>query len=1230
MLIKKVRLILINLSLLILFFPAGLLASVGYPVINNISSDILGSPPQVWGMVQDNHGVFFMAAGSGIVKYDGREWNLYKTSLKNSVRSIAINEAQTIYVGGTHEFGYLSPDSFDRYKYHGLSDSLKNIDFGPVLKTFVIGHSVYFIADHKRVFIFKNSSIKEIDTDGFSFFRAFKINDAVYLFSDNRGVAKISDDHFEILDNKRNPGSVYFAIPYDKESLLIGTLKEGLYLYSVTRKQWEKFENSYENELKLGNAYHAITLNNGNIAIATLKLGIFIIDPNGKPVLHVDKHSGLAINSTFYLYEDHYHDLWIGHEKGLSQIQLSLPYTQLNSISGIDGSLQNIENYNNYIFCGTSSGIFAKPLCDDEKLESENFINIDPDYIYNLDFKKIRLPGYKGDLLLASTLRNILWITPDNHVKELFNIYACYSIVQSQKIPGRIYLGNQTGVEVIDLIYSKNNIHVTNVTRLPEIKESIRKMVITDNGDLWLRTQFNNIYRIEFDDSESPNNFKLFNYNQLNKKFKDLSVTNLQSLDNKIVITTNYGIFSTPVEPDTIPAKAFIHDNSFGVNFNDDKQLIQDLTKDELGNYWLATQKGLISFNPVSGKIDDSRYKHLTQNKIHLIKSIKGLGLSVLSENEVYFIANSNQPMSDFNFEVTINLAEIGNNYLTIYNDGTKTDTYVLKKEIPENENSVSFEFCAPFYHQGKSIEYTSKLKAFDKEWSDYSTHNSRTYTNLPSGHYEFIVKARNIYGIESSESKFDFSVATPWYFRNIFIITYILVIGLIIWLSIYLYLRKIKKEKRELEKRIKAAISKEEQQKIQIGIQAQKLQEANAELEKLSLVASKTDNAIVIMDPQGEIEWINEGYERLYGYSYHDLLISETGIIGDNTNTSIREMVNSWFGKRQPIIFENQKKTKSGKTVWAQTTLTPVLNDNDEIIHLIAIDTDITQLKIAESEIHTQRDKIKAQRDMALIQRDAIVQQKREIIDSIQYAKRIQSAVFNNEEDLQGLFSESFLLNKPRDIVTGDFIWVYQFDQFKIVAVIDCTGHGVPGAFMSLIGISFLNTIVKENGVINSSDILNLLRDKVIASLDQTGKEGETNDGMDVSLMIIDTRKKELTFSGANCHAYLVRDKKLMVLSADKMPISISHLHTKPFSEHKINYLPDDFVYMFTDGFADQFGGKFGKKLKIKPFKELLLAISTFAFDQQKNELRNAFLSWKGKLDQVDDVLVAGFKIES
>ncbi len=290
------------------------------------------------------------------------------------------------------------------------------------------------------------------------------------------------------------------------------------------------------------------------------------------------------------------------------------------------------------------------------------------------------------------------------------------------------------------------------------------------------------------------------------------------------------------------------------------------------------------------------------------------------------------------------------------------------------------------------------------------------------------------------------------------------------------------------------------------------------------------------------------------------------------------------------------------------------------------------------------ENEKLKDQVTRELEQK--VKERTREITDSIDYAQRIQVAVLPRKEYLDRIMPEYFVFYKPKDIVSGDFYWIKEVDKSLIIIAADSTGHGVPGAFMSMLGITLLNEQLGESKLEAPGEILDNLRSKVKEMLVQQGNVEEQRDGMDMAIAIINKEKKELQFAGANNPLLLIRNSNqvteeepglkvsqvsngshLFELKGDRQPIGI-YWEEKNFTSHRVRLMDNDTLYVFTDGFVDQFGGEHRKKYKRQRFKELFLSFQNESMNKQKQLVENAFESWRGGIEQIDDICIIGVRI--
>ncbi len=274
---------------------------------------------------------------------------------------------------------------------------------------------------------------------------------------------------------------------------------------------------------------------------------------------------------------------------------------------------------------------------------------------------------------------------------------------------------------------------------------------------------------------------------------------------------------------------------------------------------------------------------------------------------------------------------------------------------------------------------------------------------------------------------------------------------------------------------------------------------------------------------------------------------------------------------------------------------------------------------------LHDER----SEKEVIIKNRDLITAQKKELTDSIKYAKRIQTALYPQKKFINSILSNYFIYFKPKNIVSGDFYWLAKKDEFVIIAIADCTGHGVPGAFMTMLGLTILNDIIKQDIELKANIILEKLRTHVVQALNQPGKEYDSFDGMDIALCMIDMKNMELQYAGANNPLLLVRDKNMQVIKADKMPIGIETKTLLPYKNNYIDIKKGDVIYMFSDGFRDQFGGPEDKKFMIDRFYKLLLSIHENEMNEQKEILDKTLLDWMHGVEQIDDILIMGMKID-
>ncbi|MBN2890946.1 MAG: PAS domain S-box protein [Bacteroidales bacterium] len=386
------------------------------------------------------------------------------------------------------------------------------------------------------------------------------------------------------------------------------------------------------------------------------------------------------------------------------------------------------------------------------------------------------------------------------------------------------------------------------------------------------------------------------------------------------------------------------------------------------------------------------------------------------------------------------------------------------------------------------------------------------------------------------------------------------------------------------------------------------------SQLLKLNTAVEQSENSIVITDTTGLVEYVNPKFEELSGYKTDKIIGKKLNILKSGKHDELFYK-NLWetivAGKVWQGTLLNKKK--NGELYYEESTITPIKDTKNNITSYIAIKQDITE---------------RIENEKQLIEAFEIITEKNEkITKSINYAKMIQAALMPSANILLSFFNSYFVLNEPRDIVGGDFYYVADTDKHVIFALADSTGHGVPGGFMSMLGITFLEDIIKRQNITTPNLILEKLRSMTIKSLDNNGNIEKTKDGFDISLCTVEKQNLNMQFSGAFQTTIIIRDTEIFRIKGNQMPVG-TYLIMDFFANHTFQLKKDDVIYLFSDGYEDQFGGEKNTKFMKLKLINLFLQISDKPMKKQKEILLETFNNWKNSNQQTDDTMIFGVKI--
>jgi PAS domain S-box-containing protein len=1219
----------------------------GFPFIKNFDISEHCSELQSWMSVQAPNGFVYIANSSKLLEFDGVNWNDYTLPNNSALRSLEVDETGRIFVGGTREFGYYFPDEYGRLVYYSLSAEIQDVDFESVWRVLKTTEGMYFVAGRKYIYKFNGKSLSLVSTPSvIKNFRASVVNDTIYFYDINAGFGAVLKDTMRLMKNSRLPVNYtpYFFIGGSKGELISGVRQQGLFKVSFVHDfyTWDEIKQLRSQNIKpvskldikklldpvneklnaklaSSELYFGVK-NNGTFFFTTLRDGLYVTDSEFNLINKYGKGTGLNNDAVYHINIDIHGGVWVTGEMGVSYIRYENPFIFFNQHNSINGIIISVIAIEDVVVFGTTQGFFMMERSFQSFDEIHNVEQITDKYAYILDVIPLNCCSNE---LLVSSLRDILVFNyKTKRLKSIYKTYGTYDIEPFPESQNAYVLGNTEGVRVLEVDrQGGRDYRVVERNLFKGFNENIRTLAFDAKHQLWMSTAYNGVFKASFTKEGTLKEIKKYGANH----GLEFDGNNIPLLHNDtLLMSTRAGLLFYDYNTNMFKP----YRDLYGLSVFD-SVIVSDINIVD-SKIWFSLDKGVMYYDLNKKKFERSAFNRLNQYGSQSLEIDSNGVIWLSSLNNLIAIDTSylsNQFKSTPVYFRSILFGEDSLFKTGIRNQYESSNVEALG--IPFDHNSLQIKLACPAYQTLEKIEFSYRLIGLNNNWSGWSRDNTIKYSYLPGGEYVLEVQARDANLKILGNATLRILINKPFYFSFWAILFYIILGLLFIYLLIRMNSKRLQSDKARLQNAINEAIFTVQQQKEEIEQQAQYLADTNKILEKMSIVAEYTDNAVAIMDGKGNYQWVNKGFTRMYGYEYEELIRDDDrSKIGRNANLRMNDLINVWFGDKKPIIYESLNKCKTGGEVWVQTTLTPILDSKGNVVKLITIDTDIGKLKKAEKQIESQRDEISKQRDLAYVQRDEIIQQKKEITDSIHYAQRIQNALFPSKGVLDANFSDNFIFDMPRDIVSGDFFWTYKTERLSMLAVADCTGHGVPGAFMSLIGLNFINDIVKNQNIYTPDIVLNRLRDNIITSLKQTNEVGDNKDGMDIALITYDRQTSVLKYAGANNMSIIKRGEELIELEPDKMPISIFRDIKKPFTLKTIEVKEGDILYMFTDGYIDQFGGKKGKKFKTINFRKLLMQIESNDLKQHEEEIKTQFHTWKGDLDQVDDVLVLGVKL--
>ena len=874
-------------------------AEKGLPFITNYTPKTFKALPQVWSVIEDESGIMYFGVQNYVLEYDGVKWRkiIFKDSTGaprgSVVRSMTKNNNGTIYYGGFSDLGYLDNDSLGQKRTNSLLKLVPgaNRNFLDMWTTYATESGIYF---QSREYIFRyddkarganKKRMMKVWVPKTKFMYAFYLDGNYYVHQQGLGLYKMINDSLVLV-----PGSEFLGkermqvmLPYKsatgEKQYLIGMFYSGLYLYDG--KTFRPFKTEADPVIKTGSIlYKGTLLNNGSYVLSTTGKGLVIIDAQGKLQQRINREVGLQDESIYAVYQDKKGTLWLGLDNGISRVETASPLSRFGLQSGINTGVLFAKRFEGNLFVGTSNGLL--------KFNNKNGMfnpvpGIDLNQVFSLlpDGKEILVPG---DGLYA--IKDNKTITIRKSVSADLSLTGLYI---SKKYPDILLGGGTFGITIFTRTSGKNNSDEKGpwvfAGYVPGMTDQIWTFSENTDGSIWAGTQAGSVYlvNLSFDEKGIINVQKT--------KFEKLGAE--QGLKNGLgqvysIKGINYFIGDSTLYTFNDKVNRFKPDSTFGVFKKAGGNTEFDIIQDQQGRVWIRFGKEtrLAIPKPEGGyRFDSTQLSSISELTIQKIYPESNGIVWVCATDGLIRYDENLEKNTEQSFKTVIRSVSAGKNLLsTIIDKDTKSVSVSYK------DNTLRFEYAAPFFEQEEKTEYQTRLEGFEKDWSELANNYYKEYTNLPAGKYTFHVRAENIYKKLSEEAVYSFEILPPWYLTWWAYLLYGIVLVGSIYFIIHRRTQKLKEQHRELEK-----------------IVAERTHEISQRVEELGVINTVQDGLVREMDIQGIYNLVGEKIREIFNAQVIDIVTynKKTNLIEDRY--AYKKGDRSLLGTREPQGFRKQ-----------------------------------------------------------------------------------------------------------------------------------------------------------------------------------------------------------------------------------------------------------------------------------------------------------------------------------
>lgn len=824
---------------------------LGIPIIRNFTHEEYDGFIQNWDIVQDPRGFIYVANNSGILEYDGVNWRKIPVPGNPVIRSLAVDDQGTIFIGALGDLGYLKADSLGELSFVSLLQFLpeNRRNFNDVWNTFSTSEGIYFQTE-RYLFRWQDHSSEILETrdvNGSFFFwdkeekiaSAFVLNDEIYLNSYHQGIKKVVGDSLELIEGGESFAQMFFNffLPFSIKGTdvfaLTGSASTNK-LYTYDGKEFKDFSISKELEsfFEENRLYmNAVALLNGEIAFPSLRGGLVVMDKAGEIKFILDEKQGLQDQFIINLFQDRENSIWLSLGDGISRFEYPSPLSIFDHRLGLDVPVYHMTRHMGKFCLATEDGVY---LLDEEERKRGEFSSFSK--LPGINDQSWKILPVDQEVLIANA--HGVYQIKDKGVHRLSQEHA-FTLNQSRYDPTMVWLGEKDGLRLM----KKSGQSWISSEKIPEIKGKILNVIEEDSRHLWISTWTDEFIRISFKQDEQSQlrkkedgSFELemapYEIDFFGPKHALPSgFLRMAYIDKKLLLYTAEGLLRY-----NDLQKVFVPDTRFGKALSAPGLLIDRIAQDQKGNLWLAIIE--------NGEVEIRKFKkgpegdYIADPNIHLRQSVVGEFIDWIypdPENPDYIWFAGTHGLIRFNSALHPKEKQIKTPKTQIRSVYVKGDSLVfggapgrdrLEKTLSYADNEIRFRYAAPFLKDPQKNSYQVFLQGFDKAWSPWTNESQKDYTNIPEGKYVFRVRARDYAGKLANESSLSFRIAAPWYRSPWTYTLYLLLLGLLIRALLYWRFRHLEGRNNRLEDIVNIRTRELKKEKDRVEKQREKLKE--------------------------------------------------------------------------------------------------------------------------------------------------------------------------------------------------------------------------------------------------------------------------------------------------------------------------------------------------------------------------------------------------------------------